>query len=38
VVKLAAQKVADGFVERFAAAIEKRPVEKKGWLGRIVGS
>ena len=38
VVKLAAQKVADGFVERFAAAIEKRPVEKKGWRGRIVGS
>ena len=37
VVKIAAQKVADGFVERFTAAIEKRPVEKKGWLGRIVG-
>jgi uncharacterized protein len=38
VVKLAAQKVADGFVERFAAAIEGRPVAKKGWLGRIKGS
>lgn len=38
VVRLAAQKVADGFVERFAAAIERRPVEKKGWLGRIVGT
>lgn len=37
VVRLAAQKVADGFVERFAAAIEKRPVAKKGWLGRIGG-
>lgn len=38
VVKLAAQKMADGFVERFAAAIEKRPVQKKGWLGRIAKS
>lgn len=37
VVRLAAQKVADGFVERFAAAIEKRPVRKKGWLGRSKG-
>lgn len=39
VVRLAAQKVADGFIERFAAAIEKRPAtKKKGWLGRIGGS
>jgi len=39
VVRIAAQKVADGFVERFAAAIEKRPVaKKKGWLGRIGGN
>jgi carbon monoxide dehydrogenase subunit G len=37
VVRIAAQKVADGFVERFAAAIEKRPLAKKGWLGRIGG-
>lgn len=34
VVKLAAQKVADGFVERFAATIEERPPQKKGWLRR----
>ncbi len=38
VVNMAARKVADGFVERFAAAIENRPQQSKGWLGRIVGS
>ncbi|MBP1806006.1 CoxG family protein [Rubellimicrobium aerolatum] len=36
VVNMAARKVADGFVERFAAALERRPVQTKGWLGRIV--
>jgi carbon monoxide dehydrogenase subunit G len=36
VVNMAARKVADGFVQRFTAAIEERPAEKKGWLGRIV--
>jgi carbon monoxide dehydrogenase subunit G len=38
VVNMAARKVADGFVERFTAAIEERPAEKKNWLGRIVKS
>ena len=37
VVNMAARKVADGFVERFTAAIEARPGGKTGWLGRIVG-
>jgi carbon monoxide dehydrogenase subunit G len=37
VVNMAARKVADGFVERFTAAIEARPTGKPGWLGRIVG-
>lgn len=32
-VGMAARKVADGFVERFAAAIEGRAPAKKGWLG-----
>ncbi|TNC50818.1 carbon monoxide dehydrogenase [Rubellimicrobium rubrum] len=36
VVVMAARKVADGFVERFAAAIESRPQQAKGWFGRIV--
>ncbi|WP_210527707.1 CoxG family protein [Rubellimicrobium arenae] len=36
-VEMAARKVADGFVERFAAAIENRPVQAKGWLGRLTG-
>lgn len=36
-VNMAARKVADGFVERFAAAIENRaPEARTGWLGRIV--
>lgn len=37
-VNMAAQKVAEGFVERFAAAIEKRPVKKRGWFGRAAES
>lgn len=37
VVSIAARKVADGFVERFTAAIEGREPGRKGWLGRIVG-
>ncbi|TNC73340.1 CoxG family protein [Rubellimicrobium roseum] len=36
-VEMAARKVADGFVERFVAAIEKRPVQPKGWFGRLAG-
>lgn len=37
-VNMAARKVADGFVERFKAAIEGRePERKKGWLGKIGG-
>lgn len=36
IVGLAARKVADGFVERFAAAIEGRaPQAPRGWLGRL---
>ena len=38
IVTMAARKVADGFVERFAAALEGRdPAARKGWLGRITG-
>lgn len=36
-VGMAARKVADGFVERFAAAIEGRAAVRKGWLGTITG-
>ena len=36
-VVLAARKVADGFVERFAAAVEGREPERKGWFDRITG-
>ncbi len=37
-VSMAARKVADGFVERFKAAIEgTEPERKKGWLGKIGG-
>lgn len=36
-VSMAASKVAAGFVERFAAAIEGRAPEWKGWLGRLAG-
>lgn len=37
-VNIAARRVADGFVERFSAAIEGRePGTRAGWLGRIVG-
>lgn len=37
-VTMAARKVADGFVERFSAAIEGRePEKRKGWFGGIVG-
>ncbi len=38
VVRLAANRVAEGFVERFAAAIEGRSPVRKGWLGKIAGS
>lgn len=38
VVTMAARKVADGFVERFTAAIEGREPGKKGWLDRLKGS
>lgn len=38
VVTLAARKVAEGFLGRFAAAVEGRePGPRKAWLGRIVG-
>jgi carbon monoxide dehydrogenase subunit G len=37
-VNMAARKVADGFVERFGAAIEGRePGARKGWLGKLSG-
>ena len=36
-VGMAARKVADGFAERFAAAIEGRAPARKGWLGAITG-
>lgn len=37
-VGMAARKVADGFVERFRAAIEGRePGAQKGWLGKLSG-
>lgn len=38
IVGMAARKVAEGFVERFSAAVEGRePAPRKGWLGRIAG-
>jgi carbon monoxide dehydrogenase subunit G len=37
-VGIAARKVADGFVERFSAAVEGRePGAGKGWLGHLAG-
>jgi carbon monoxide dehydrogenase subunit G len=37
-VAMAARKVADGFVERFGAAIEGRDAAgRKGWLGKLAG-
>lgn len=38
VATMAARRVGEGFVERFAAAVEGREPAARGWLGRLIGS